>query len=236
MSKKINLPSVLTKDVWFYEDNKEVIDPHLGKFYISYSTVNSFTDPKYFDGFIKSKLVGIRDEGSCYTSFGSWCGSMLEEGVIPSENPEGFTGAENFDFSHRLEGAEYEKFILIDRGEYVIIGFIDRYMEYEEGIEVTDQKTGGKGKEDEYKKNDYIQTVLYAHAMELKGKKVRNTNVLFMRREKSHLSPPLHLSKEQFFIELPYNQERVEYALNKVDKVVEGITKLKNTYDKVFKK
>lgn len=234
MSKKINLPSVLDKNVWFYEDNKEIIDPHLGKFYISYSTVNSFSDPKYFDGFIKSKIVGVRDNGSCYTSFGSWCGSMLEEGVIPSENPDGFTGAENFDFSHRLERAEYEKFILIDRGSYVIIGFIDRYMEYEDGVEVTDQKTGGKGKEAEYKSEEYIQTVLYAYAMELQGKKIRNTNILFMRREGSHLNPPLHLSKECFFIDLPYSKERVKYALEKVDKAVEGISKLYTTYQKIF--
>ena len=59
MSKsKINLPSKLSKDNWFYENNKELIEPHLGKFYISYSTVSSWED--YRTDFIKQKLAGIK--------------------------------------------------------------------------------------------------------------------------------------------------------------------------------
>ena len=236
MKNKIILPTVLTKDSWFYEGNKELCEPHLGKPYISYSTVSSWSE--YNDSVIKQKFAGIKLPEGIYGSLGSFAGYALEHGKFPDNNPHGFTGQENMNLEElRPENAEYEKMILIDRGAYLIIGFIDRIHEYEEGLlHLRDQKTGGAKKEDSYKSLGYIQVILYAHAIEQQypDKKIGKTDVYFIRRTKSHINPPLHISEEQFEIPLEYSPERVKYALDKVDRVVNEISDLYATYLKFF--
>src|SRR5690606_841363 len=120
----------------------------------------------------------------------------------------------------RVEGAEYEKMILIDMGNFVIIGFIDQYIEKNNRVKLSDYKTGGKKKEEKYEGDDYIQVILYASEVESRGKEIEETSVYFIRRENSHVSPPLKIGKEQFSIPLEYNEERVQYALNVVTKAV----------------
>lgn len=230
---KIELPTVLTEKCWFYKDNEELCKPHLGKFYISYSSVDGFLN--YIEDFIKQKFVGLKLPDSIYASFGSYVGHALEHGKFPDENPYGFTGQENFNIeAFRPEGAEYERMILIDMGEYVILGFVDRFTESKEGCQIVDLKTGGKNKEKAYQEDDYIQTVLYAHEIESKGKKISSTDILFVRREGSHVNLPLKISEEQFFIPLEYNEKRVKYALAKVDKAVKEISEYWKVYKKYF--
>lgn len=237
MENKIILPSVINDKCWFYEANKELCEPHLNKPYISYSSVSSWSD--YREDYIKQKFAGIKLPDGIYGEMGSYAGHALEHGEFPKENPHGFTGQENFNFDElRSEGAEYEKMILIDRGSYCIIGFIDKIHEYEEGLlHLRDQKTGGTKKEESYKSKDYIQVVLYAYAIEQQfpEKKIGKTDVYFIRRTGSHVNPPLHISKEQFEIPLEYNEERVKYALDKVDRIVNEISDTYKIYLKYFK-
>jgi RecB family exonuclease len=137
----------------------------------------------------------------------------------------------------RLLGAEYEKMILIDRGFYIILGFIDRFLKLPcGGVEVKDYKTGGKLKEVKYSSEDYIQVILYAYALELAGEKIKNTNISFIRREGYHKKLPLIISTEQFVIPLKYNEERVKFALDKVDRAVKEISEFKTVFDKYFAK
>lgn len=227
------LPGVLSKSNWFYKANKKMIDPHLGKPYVSYSTVSSWEE--YREDFIKEKLAGIKLPDTAYTAMGSWLGSAVETGFFPEENPYGFLGQENFGLIPRPKKAKYERMILIDRGQYVIIGFIDIFEEVSKGlVNVTDLKTGGKKKEDSYKKPEYIQVVLYAKALEIEGYKINDTGIWFVRREGSHVNPPMSISSEQFYIPLEYSPERVEYALNKVDRVVEEISEIYQIFQKYF--
>jgi len=229
----IKLPSTLTINSWFYKENEELCKPHLGKPYISYSSVDSWTD--YREDFIKQKLTGIKLPEGIYGALGSYAGEALELGKFPENNPYGFTGQENMDLDFlRPEGAVYEKMIIIDRGEYIILGFIDRYLEKDGKAKIRDQKTGGSKKEAKYESEDYIQVILYAYAIELLGKEIQETDVYFIRRTGSHVNPPLHISKEQFVIPLEYNKERVDFALKKVDKAVNEISDLFITYDKYF--
>lgn len=235
---KVELPTILTKDCWFYEDNKELCDPHLGKPYISYSTVNSWEE--YRDDFIKNKFAGIETPDNVYADLGSYIGSAVETGEWPEENPHGFIGQENFQdiLDDRPSTAIYERMILLDMGEYVIIGFIDIFNMYKEGDEslaqVVDLKSGGKGKEDYYSSEEYIQVMLYAKALEKEGIKVGDTSILFVRREGSHVKPPLKISDERFVIQLEYTEDRVKYALDKVDRVVKEISSCFKTYNKIF--
>ncbi len=230
---EINLVSVLTEQSWFYKDNEELCKPHLGKPYISNSTVESWYE--YREDFIKEKLCGISTPRKIYAEFGSWVGTAIEKGFF--EETADFGGQSNLPLDkERVDGAEYEKMILIDRGDYVILGFIDRFLKLScGGVEIKDYKTGGKSKEEKYLSQDYIQVILYAHALELAGEKIKNTNISFIRRDGYHRKLPLLISKEQFVIPLEYNQERVKFALDKVDKAVKEITEFKNVFDKFFK-
>jgi len=234
---KINLTSILTEDTWFYKDERyqEQLKPFLGKPYISYSTMESYND--YFEGFIKEKLVGLPQPFGIYKEFGSYLGTAYENGNYDHDNPHGFIGQENFDLSkYRNDNAEYEKLIIIDRGEYIVVGFIDKFERLEDGsVWVNDLKSGGAKKEEKYEGEDYHQVNLYAHALEQNGEKIGRTDVLFVRRESSHYKPPLKISKEQFYIPVDFNEKRVKKALDKVEKTAKEISELKTTYDNFFK-
>lgn len=230
---KINLPSKLDKSNWFYEGNEELIDPHLGKFYISYSTVSSWED--YKTDFIKQKLAGIKLPDSIYGAFGTWVGTSLEHGEVQANN-YGFTGGENLSLIERKEGAQYERMILIDMGEWCVIGFIDVLEEISPMVvNAKDLKTGGAGKESGYLKEEYIQLILYAYALVLEGYTINEIGVWFCRRTGSHIKPPLNLSTEQFYIPLEYNDKRVKYALDKVTRVVGEVSEFHTCFEKYFK-
>lgn len=236
IKEKINLPSTLTEETWFYKNERyqEQLKPFLDKPYISYSTMESWCE--YTEDFIKEKLVKLPQPFGIYKEFGSYLGKAYEDGVFPSDNPYGFIGQENLDLSkYRSDNAEYEKLIIIDRVDYIIIGFIDKFERAEDNsIWVNDLKSGGSKKEDKYASEDYTQVPLYAHALEEKGEKIGRTDVLFVRRENSHVKPPLKISKEQFYIPINYNDKVVKRALLKVDKAVKEITEIKNVYDRYF--
>lgn len=228
----VNLPGILREDTHFYKEYEEQLKPYLGRQYMSYSTAGSFTD--YLSDFVKSKLVGIRQPGSVYTDLGGFVGTALQFQQWPEENPHNFV--KELDLTKfNVPNAEYERLIIIDRGEYILIGFIDQFVKYEDGVGIFDFKTGALNKRDQYTKEDYTQVILYAYAEELRGNKVVQTGVHFIERQNSHIKPPLIITNNVEYIPLEYSKERVEYALKKLDKAVEGITKLKNTYDKVFK-
>lgn len=233
MAGKIELPSIITEDCWFYKDNEELCKPHLGKPYISNSSIDSWEN--YQEDFIKQKFIGIKLPDGVYAKLGTYVGEAIENGEF-GENNYDFTGQENLDLkSLRPKNAEYEKMILIDMGEYVIIGFIDIFHEYEDNtVLVRDIKTGGKKKEDKYSSKDYIQVILYAHSLEQSGYTIGKTDVYFIRRTGSHINPPLNISEEQFTIPLEYSGKRVSYALKKVDKIVNEISNLYKTYTKFF--
>ncbi len=228
----IELPTKLSKDFRFYKGNEKLIDPHLGKFYISYSTISSWEE--YRTDFIKEKLAGIKLPESIYAAFGTWVGESVEHGAEQSNN-YGFTGAENLKLIKRTENDKYERMILIDMGDYVIIGFIDIMTEIAPMVaDVRDIKTGGAKKEDQYKKDEYIQTTLYSKALADEGYTINSMGIWFCRRTGSHIKPPLNLSTEQFYIPLEYNEKRVKYALDKTDRVVKEISEFYKVYQKYF--
>lgn len=230
--KKINLPSKLSTDSWFYEQHKDVLEKHLGKMYISYSTASSWAD--YREDFIKQKLGKITLPDSVYSKFGNWIGESTEHG-FGQPNDYGFAGEENLALIPRPENAIYERLIVIDFGEWILIGFIDIFVEKEGKIaSLVDIKSGGAKKEEIYKEDKYTQVILYAKALEDEGYTIDKTGVWFVRRTGSHIKPPLALSTEQFYIPLEYNQERVKYAFDKLHKAVEEISDIYTTYQKIF--
>lgn len=230
----IKLPTVISEKCWFYENNKEVLKDFIGMPYISYSSVNAWNDPSYQADFIKQKFGGIRLPNSIYAEFGSFVGEAIENGKF-GENPNNFQGLENLDLERlRVPNSEYERFVIIAFTSFVFIGFIDQYIDFGDKVKVRDYKTGGKKKEEDYKNTKYRQTTLYAWAEELKGAKSIETDVYFIRREGSHVNPPLIISEEQFEIPLEYNKVKAQEALDYVEKTVEAISDVYKTYLKVF--
>jgi hypothetical protein len=229
----MQLISKITKDSWFYEEHKEELEQHLGKWYVSYSTAGSFLE--YTEDFVKQKLIGEPNKGSVYTRLGNFTGTALETGEWPKDNPDGFIGMENVDLVKlRDPGAEYEKLVLLDFGEWIFLGFIDKYLKESDGVSITDLKTGALSKMSFYESEDYTQVILYAHARELAGDVIKKTGVYFIERVGSHINPPLKLTEVQHYIPLEYNKERIEYAINKLKKAVEGIASIKSTYNKLI--
>lgn len=230
----INLPSILTETTWFYEANKEKLKHLLNTPYISYSTTNSWDT--YKEDLIKQKFVGITLPDGIYAKLGNYVGEAVENGYFSEDNPYGFVGQDNLDLNkYRKPNAEYEKIIIIERDGFFIVGFIDIFYIENEEVNVEDNKTGGKLKENDYSSDEYIQTVLYGHAIEQEYGKEPKIGVNFIRREGSHVNPPLKISKEQFYIPNTYSKERVQKALKKVDTTVKEISELYTTYNKYFK-
>jgi hypothetical protein len=227
---KIVLPTVINKDVWFYEEHKEVLEQHLGKPYVSYSTLNSYYE--YQEDLIKKKILGIELEPGVYADFGTWVGTSIETGEW-QKNDHNFIGAENLDIQDRMEGAEYEKFIIIDMGEYIVIGFIDVYLPTEDGDIVIDVKTGKKGAQNKYIKPEYIQIILYAHALELAGRNVTQASIWYIERVGSHVNPPLGIGESQLMVDLEYSPERVKYAMDRLDEGTRAISEVYKTYLKL---
>lgn len=215
------------KDSWFYKDKryKKQLEKVKDKLYISYSTVSALLDEKYCAGLLKNKLLGIPQGDNIYANFGSYCGHILENGKEPKENPNDFDVSAFDVASLRKKDAEYEKIIVIDRGEYVIIGFIDMYYKDKDTTYVVDMKTGGTNKESKYTTDEYIQTVLYAYAI---GEENVKTKVYFLRRAGYHSAPTLEkrqlrLTGEFKKIPVTYSKNRVVEALEMVDKAFEEV-------------
>jgi hypothetical protein len=230
--KKIQLPTVLTEDTWFYKKYEDQLKPHLGKCYLSYSSYNAYEE--YTEDFIKDKFVKLPQKQKLYASLGNYLGSAVEVGTFPEENPHGFTGQENLKLVPRPKGAEYERFVLIDMGEYIFIGFIDIYEEKKNKVKLGDLKTGGKNKEKYYASNKYKQILLYGRAVELEKKEIEEAYVWFVRRTGSHINPPLHISDEQFKIPLEYTSELGKKAVEGLDKGARAISDCYTTYLKFF--
>lgn len=227
---KIELPSVLTEETWFYKDNEDMLKKFLGKPYISYSTETSFND--YLEDFVKQKLAGIKLPSSVYAEFGSWVGEYVETGVKVLDSE--FEGAENLDLIPREAGAVYERPVVIDYCEFFLIGFIDVYKEKNNVASIIDIKTGGSTSADKYKSDSYIQVPLYAYAVEQEGLEIGECGVYFCRRTGSHFKPPLTLSKEQFFIPIQYDRKKAEKAVKRVENTTKKISELYKTYKKFF--
>ena len=231
----INLTSVLTENTHFYKEHYiEQLKPHLGRPYVSYSTMESWNE--YREDFIKEKLVGLPQPFGIYKEFGTYIGTAYENGNFEHENKHGFIGQENIDWTkYRQEGDEYEKLIIIDRGDYICVGFIDKFLRLGDNtVWVNDCKSGGAKKEDKYSSDEYKQVTLYSHALEEMGEKIGRTDVLFIRRESSHYKPPLKIGKEQFYIPITHTKEKVDKALKYMDKSVKEISEIKSVYDKYF--
>lgn len=217
----IVLPTVLTEESRFYKGNEERCKPYLGMPYISYSSIDSWLN--YRGDYIRKNFGKIPYKGNVYTDLGTFVGTYVETGELP-DNPEGFEGLDHLKKIPREDGAIYEKFTLFPMDGYVFMGFIDKIYNVGKKINIVDVKTGSK--QDRYLKDDYIQTILYQIGLEKEGYDVNENYVYFIKREGSHIAPPLKITGEQYKIPIDASKKRKEEAIDLMDGVVKDISEM----------
>lgn len=263
MNNKLNLPRI-------YETKKKKFKKHNGKPKLSYSQYTSYKDPKYFYSYILGYIFGIKQPSNFWAEFGTYCGTSLEYRMevhqANDKDKETLDNAFKYFNEKDIEtlnkankmfptNSVYEREIVLDRGFYVIQGFIDVNFDTfkdKDFLEtnVIDVKTGGKNSKDKgtsfYASNKYGQTKLYAKALEEEGENIGYCGVVFLDRifenERTHPgttstfeNPVLHLSGEILEVETPYEKESVNSLLKDMDRVAKEVSSLKNTYDELKK-
>lgn len=223
-SKMLDLPRI-------YKDPHGNYPQHKGKPYISYSAYSSHKEEGYRGEGFANYFLGVRSEGNIFTDFGSKCGKLFETGTETGD-------LSDFDVSviqsiERPADAVYEREIIIDRGSYIIVGYID--IEFKvDGLVIQDLKTGAiSSKAAFYESQQYQQTTIYSHARVLEGEKIEYSGVILLdRKGNGQEAHPLRLTGDVLLIKTPYSQERAETFLQSMDKTAEEIAE----YYRVFKK
>lgn len=220
-----------------YEATKDKYKQHNGKPKLSYSQYNSWISPEYRKDYILRYFMGRKDEGNKWSDFGGEIGkfieshasgSVLDTKIISNEDIEILKGLEYTD------NCEYEDEIVVDMGDFVIQGFIDRSKYKDNEVIITDFKTGNIDKADLYRSEDYGQTTLYSFQKEVEGFKIAGSNVLLLgRKGNGYAKSPIRLSGETLEIETPYSKKRAILLLEKMKKAAIEISNAYNVYKKL---
>ena len=226
--KVLDLPKV-------YENEGGKYPQHVGKPKLSYSAYNSFNEQAYRGEFFANYFLGLKSEGNIFTDYGGKCGKLFETDTDSSDLSE-------FDVSvikgiERPANALYEVEIVVDRGLYVIQGFIDReYLDLEGNLVIDDLKTGSiEKKAKDYASEDYQQTTLYAYQRELEGEHIAYSGVILLdRKGNGQEKYPLRLTGQIERIPTPYSKKRAEGFLKKFDATAKKIEEYYKTYKKIF--
>lgn len=226
--KMLDLPKV-------YENEGGKYPQHVGKPKLSYSAYNSFNEEAYKGEFFANYFLGKRGDGNIFTDFGGKCGVLFETDAETSDLSE-------FDVSvikgiERPANALYEVEIVVDRGSYVIQGFIDReYLDIESNLVIDDLKTGAiKTKKAFYGGDEYQQTTLYSYQRELEGEHIAYSGVILLdRKGNGQEKYPLRLTGEIENIPTPYSKKRAEDFLKSFDKTAKKIEEYHKVYKKYF--
>jgi len=145
-----------------------------GKSRLSYSQIKCFKENK--QDYINRYILNEPFVSNEYIDFGSKVGEALEQN--------------NFNNFHELEENilrkverldEFEKFVKLDFGGFIMFGYIDSNTK--DLSKIIDYKTGGKNKELIYSKDEYTQLCFYALSLKQEYNKTpKKAEVHFIRR------------------------------------------------------
>ena len=237
LKSKVVLPRVYTPGEAGSSDR---FPQHKGKPKISYSQYNSWCEDAYRGSYIGKYFLGVPDDGNIFTDFGGFCGEYLETG----EDKSNYLDAEDIKWLNTVakpDNAEYEREIVLDRGVYVVQGFIDQNYRVEQAngdMDVIDFKTGGDKKVADYSSEDYQQTTLYCKALVDEGIKINYSGVQLLPRKGNQLDKsanhPIRLVGKPIDVPTPYSEARAKKFLVKLDKVTKDISDHYKCYQKFF--
>lgn len=213
--------------------------------YISYSQYSSFneTSDEFRYQMILQYIFGIKipSRFQVFATYGNHCGEYIEtqgekRGELLSDADCKILDDLMKDFPKE---SEYEREVWIDRGNYFVLGYEDRWEPIgKKYCDVEDFKTGNIDKKGAfYASEKYGQTTLYGSAEETKGIKVRNSFVTMLDRKGNPMSDTnptkLYLSGRIEQIPTPYSKERAEKVLKSIDETAVRLASLKTTHDKL---
>lgn len=238
MAKQLVLPSIYKER----EDNPvpERFKKYIGRPAMSYSTYTAFEEEGYRGEWLGNKFLNTPKEDTIFTLFGSSVGNYQETkkpqpyltsfdmSVLDKENPAN-------------PQAEYEREVVIDRGSYILYGFIDRLIGVEKKVvDLVDFKTGAIDKKaKDYESDNYNQTTMYCYGLEEEGFIINSSGVILFDRKGNTLEEGnknvLRLTGDIKYINTPYSRERAEKFLLKVDETAKKIEEYFKVYNKYFK-
>lgn len=238
MVKQLVLPSIYKER----EDNPvpERFKKYIGRPAMSYSTYTAFEEEGYRGEWLGNKFLNTPKEDTIFTLFGSSVGAYQETkkpqpyltsfdmSVLDKENPAN-------------PQAEYEREVVIDRGSYILYGFIDRLIGVENKVvDLVDFKTGAIDKKaKDYESDNYNQTTMYCYGLEEEGFTINSSGVILFDRKGNTLEEGnknvLRLTGDIKYINTPYSRERAEKFLLKVDETAKKIEEYFKVYNKYFK-
>ena len=238
MVKQLVLPSIYKER----EDNPvpERFKKYIGRPAMSYSTYTAFEEEGYRGEWLGNKFLNTPKEDTIFTLFGSSVGAYQETkkpqpyltsfdmSVLDKENPAN-------------PQAEYEREVVIDRGSYILYGFIDRLIGVENKVvDLVDFKTGAIDKKaKDYESDNYNQTTMYCYGLEEEGFTINSSGVILFDRKGNTLEEGnknvLRLTGDIKYINTPYSRERAEKFLLKVDETAKKIEEYFKVYNKHFK-
>ena len=215
---------------------------------LSYSQITSWLSSEYRRSYIKSYMIGLRDEGSIFTTFGSAVGTFIESiGTNNNEphKPYFFNISDNdraiikdnIDFP---EHSVYEDYVVLNLDDrFVIEGYADRIIYNDKELIVEDFKTGSIAKKANFyaDPNEYKQTALYSYIKEVEGYTVKEARVkLLDRKGNGSQKHPLKLTGAVETIPTEYNPEKVQKWLQEVViPCAEEISDFFGTFQKLIK-
>lgn len=219
-----------------YDDPFGNYPQHKGKPKISYSQYNSFVDNLYKGSYFGQYFLGVPDDGNIFSDFGGKCGEYWEKEECSDLSEADIEILKKT--LDRPDNARYEVEVVIDRGSYVIQGFIDQEVEVKPKVlHLYDLKTGNhKDKPAYYGGDDYQQTTLYSYQRKQEGFTIEYSGVKLLERKGNGSDKyPLKLSGKIKEIPTKYSDERAETFLKKMDETVLEISKYYQTYLRLFK-
>lgn len=212
-----------------YTDTTGKYVQHNGKPKLSYSQFSSWNSPEYKNGYVLEYMFGIAQPTNIFATFGGHVGEFIEAigiGETPNEN---FLPEETKSFLRTLTyppKSVYEEEIVVDCGDFVIQGFIDRITYKGKKVSVIDFKTGNIDKKvDDYASASYGQTTLYCFQKTTEGYTIENSQVLLLgRKGNGREGHPLRLSGESVLIDTPYSEERAALLLKEFRRTANEIS------------
>ena len=232
-----------------YKNKNGNFPQHEGKPKMSYSMHSSWIDDKYKPEVILSYIMDYWDYENGfepYADFGNDVGSYIEHHAQGLDYKPTMIKQGDIEHIHNLvdfdEGCEYEREVVLDFGDFVMEGYIDRAKFYDlkkgQSVELVDFKTGNLSKCDKKygKESDYSQTTLYAKALEDEGYKIRGnkTKVQVLGRKGFHMREDLYLSGEDEWFTHKYSSKIAEKAMEEMRKSAEEIADYYTYYQKTF--
>lgn len=233
-NKELTLPKT-------YQDKNGKYPQHEGKPKGSYSQYSSFLDPEYNLDYYRQYFLRKEIPSGEFAQFGSEVGELIEtqgdvKGEALSMQDVGIV-MENVDFP---PNCVYEDHVVVDFGNFVVEGYIDRCEYLEDGkVRLKDFKTGNADVKDKYyASEDYGQTTLYSYQKEQEGSSIDYSGVTLLGRKGNKIGGDgnwkMRLSGVIKEIPTPYSKERAKKLLSKMRETFEQISEEYKIYKKLF--